>query len=571
MLIDPVTWAEKYFFFESSDTYQGRFQIGRAPWLRDIMLSFADPTCRSGACRCSAQSAKTKTGMILALWSLAEDPGPFLWLLPAQDDAKTFSTTRLKETIERCEPLNRLTTTNRYDFNNLEINFATAPLILTGAGSDSKISGKPIKYLFVDEEKNMKKGQVSKALKRVRSKWDSKVWRMSTSDHEDDTIDLAFKDGDQRYWHVRCPLCEQADYLRFSQMKYIAEGLNIKEIYYKCPTVGCEHRWYDTPSDRDWISSQGVWVPHNPLAPIGRRSWTWNAILPKWVEWSEIVTEWLQANIALSIGDKTPLRTFMNETATEPWKEEYAVSKPVITVSKTYSVKEFAVKGTKIDNELVRFATIDRGLGHWWCLIRAWRNDGTSRALAYEQVPTYDRLKAMLQLYEVQPRFTYQDCGYERDKVLRECSDNNWIAVHGLGGKDSFSHTIKNVVGKPIRKEERLFSPFEFFNVGPNRPPARLINLASQRLKDITAHLRSGNGKRWEVPHDIGGVYLHQLTKEGQEEELDHKTGNKVLRWQEGVSDNHSWDCEYYQTAAAIIYGIDFRTVGQPNLTETLC
>src|SRR6266481_1100427 len=153
MQISPVAWAERYFYFDSSSTYRGRFQLRRAPWLRDIMESFADPTCRSGACRCSAQSAKTQTAIIVALWSLCEDPGPFLWVTPSADDAKSFSTTRLKESILNCEPLVRLMTNSRYDFGNTEINFATAPLMLVGAGSDSKISGKPIKYLFIDEEK----------------------------------------------------------------------------------------------------------------------------------------------------------------------------------------------------------------------------------------------------------------------------------------------------------------------------------------------------------------------------------------------------------------------------------
>ena len=198
-------------------------------------MSFADPTCRSGACRCSAQSAKTVTAMVLALWSLCEDPGPFMWVLPAQDEAKTFSKTRLKECIDRCEPLSRLKTRNVYDDSNLEINFATAPLILVGAGSGSKLSGKPVKWLFVDEEKDMSREQVQKALKRVRSKWDSKVWRMSCAKHADDSIDQAFKNGDQRHWHVRCPLCDQGDYLRFTKetFVYVAEGLNVKEVYYK--------------------------------------------------------------------------------------------------------------------------------------------------------------------------------------------------------------------------------------------------------------------------------------------------------------------------------------------------
>ena len=555
MLIDPIRWAERFFFFDSSSTYQGRFQLSRAPWLGDIMEAFADPTVTSGVCRCSAQSGKTQTGMILLLWALCEDPGPTMWVLPASDEAKTFSTTRLQESILLCEPLVRLMSNKRYDFSKQEIHFASAPLLIFGAGSDSKISGKPIKYLLLDEEKNFKPGAVEKAMKRTRSKWDSKVWRMSTPDHEDDSIDLAFHAADQRHWHVHCPRCDQWEPLAWPSMKYEAEGLSIKDIHYACPTAGCEHVWRDVPIDREWISSQGKWIAHNPLCDPGERSWTWNAILPRWVAWKSIVTEWLKAQQALAIGDKQPLKVFFNETATYPWKEEYVVERPKVTITRLYSVTDFAAKGKKIEGEHTRFATIDRGKDHWWLLVRAWRKDGSSRLLCYEQIPTLERLKSALELYEVEPRFTLQDCGFEKQKVLQECAENGWIAVHGLPNIDSFVHVVKDRHGKKVREERRLYSDFEYLALGQGKS-ARLMNLCSQRLKDICHHFRSGAGALWEIPHDIGGIYLNQLVREGREEVFDTRTGSTVLRWQENIKNQHAWDCETYQISAALVVGL---------------
>jgi hypothetical protein len=59
-----------------------------------------------------------------------------------------------------------------------------------------------------------------------------------------------------------------------------------------------------------------------------------------------------------------------------------------------------------------------------------------------------------------------------------------------------------------------------------------------------------------EVPHDIGGVYLGQLTREGREEVFDTRTGSTVLEWQEAVKNQHSWDCETYQISAAVVVGL---------------
>ena len=141
------------------------------------------------------------------------------------------------------------------------MHFVSAPLILTGAGSPSKVSGKPIRYLFLDEEKDYRKGAAAKALKRVRSKWDSKVWRMSTPRTEDDSIDRAFLEGDQRYWHVECPDCGEAHALDFDFMHYEATGLSIKDIWYSCPNPVCEHKWRDNPHDRHWLNTRGSWIP----------------------------------------------------------------------------------------------------------------------------------------------------------------------------------------------------------------------------------------------------------------------------------------------------------------------
>jgi hypothetical protein len=219
-------------------------------------------------------------------------------------------------------------------------------------------------------------------------------------------------------------------------------------------------------------------------------------------------------------------------------------------------VTDYAVKGAKIEAEHTRFATIDRGKDHWWLLVRAWRKNGSSRLLCYEQIPTFERLKGALELYEIQPpQFTFQDCGFEKQKVLQECADNGWIAVHGLPNIDSFTHTVKDRYGKKIRDERRLYSDFEHLALGRGKS-ARLMNLCSQRLKDICHHFRSGAGALWEIPHDIGGIYLNQLVREGREEVFDTRTGSTVLKWQENIKNQHSWDCETYQIAAALVAGL---------------
>ena len=43
---------------------------------------------------------------------------------------------------------------------------------------------------------------------------------------------------------------------------------------------------------------------------------------------------------------------------------------------------------------------------------------------------------------------------------------------------------------------------------------------------------------------------------EGREEMQGSRTGSITLRWQRQVKNNHSWDCEVYSVAAALMAGL---------------
>jgi len=48
MFLDPIQWAEKYFYFDSSSMYQGRWRLDRTLWLADPMLPFGNSTAFGG-------------------------------------------------------------------------------------------------------------------------------------------------------------------------------------------------------------------------------------------------------------------------------------------------------------------------------------------------------------------------------------------------------------------------------------------------------------------------------------------------------------------------------------------
>lgn len=558
---NPIEFAERHFTFDNSSTTQGKFRIKRAQFLRNVMEGFADSSVRHGTCMCSAQSGKTQTGIILASWAQAEDPGPFMWTMPAKDEAATFSTNRLTPSFEKCPPVARLMPRGRYSKKTLEINFATAPLILVGAQSGSKLSGKPIRYLFIDEEKDYKlPGAVQKAIKRTRSKWNAKVWRMSTPDRKKGTIHIAFLAGDQRHWHVKCPNCDHSEHLQWRYLRYDEnedEQAVIESIRYECPNKECDHAWRDTPEDRAYLAREiangggGEWVAHNLKTKRDSASWTWNALLPEWVSWGELVTEWREAQIAKRAGNLEPLKVFLNESAVEPYEEEHS-SEPVTILAKDYNLVDYA-KGEEIDGESFRFMTIDRQQSHWWAVIRAWRFDGSSRLLHFGKVETREGLEEVRKRFNVPTAYTFEDASHKETDVFQDCIDFGWTAIRGskedIAG---FTHILTSG-----RKVKRLFSAIQKINLG--KGTARLIYLCSEKLKDILAKLRGGRGAVWEIPINFGtpeltAEYHRQMNGETKREKV-NTNGASSWRWVK-THDNHAWDCEYYQVAIALIYSL---------------
>ncbi len=199
-----------------------------------------------------------------------------------------------------------------------------------------------------------------------------------------------------------------------------------------------------------------------------------------------------------------------------------------------------------------RFMTIDRQLKHWWVCIRAWRDGGSSRLLLYTMVMAEDELRALQLTYRVEDRYVFQDSAYDTTQVYTACAKYGWIAVLG-SDENAFQHPKKDIRGRSNNFEYKLYSRIRDIAIGQTK--CRLILLATERLKDIAAHLRDGKSLPWEIPSDVPELYLKQINGEVKKETVEPKTKRAVFRWLQ-VKPNHAFDTEYYQVAAALIAGI---------------
>jgi len=186
---------------------------------------------------------------------------------------------------------------------------------------------------------------------------------------------------------------------------------------------------------------------------------------------------------------------------------------------------------------------VDRQRDHFWAVVRAWRTDGGSRLLWRGKTLTSEQNAEIAQRFGVESQLVCEDAQYSTAQVYDDCVRFGWTALHG-SGDDAFTHLVGG------KKVSRFYSPLKQTQVPGGL--ARYMFWASDPVKDVLLALRTGtDGRRWELPADVGEDYLRQMRGEVKRERVSKVTGRSEWRWAK-VGPNHFLDCEAMQTAVAL-------------------
>jgi hypothetical protein len=257
-----------------------------------------------------------------------------------------------------------------------------------------------------------------------------------------------------------------------------------------------------------------------------------------------MVEQFLNARRAQKQGVDQAMQDFKRQRLALPWKADNAAEQIEIQAG---GYLQAECSAAKIDNERIRFVTVDKQRDHYWIVVRAWRHDGSSRRLYFSRILTIEQAEETRARFAVEPQHVFLDAQYFTAQAYDECFRFGFTAMHG-SGQNSFIHHIK-VNGKPA-KISRPWSPVQQAQV-----PGGVINYvfwASDPVKDVLHKLRSGQGAVWEVPSDVEDEYRKQMNGDAKREVVNKRTGRSEWRWVK-VGANHGWDCEAMQTAAALM------------------
>lgn len=497
---------------------------------------------------CSAQSSKTQTLLALICWIISEDPGPTMWVLNAADEAKDFLVDRAGPTLDLCKPVRE----QHVSSEKLSLRFRSMPLYFTGANSKSKLQGKPIRWLFLDEVRNYPKGAFYMVKKRIRANWNSRTFVVSTPGDAGDPVDITYRSGNQMVWHFPCPKCGEFQQLDWQQMKWDKNETTkpngkwdfnrlTETIRYVCKHCGHEIR--DTPAERRHIEMKGKYVSMNPTAPKHIISFHWNAMLPKWVTWASLVEEFILAVQAARGGDTSALRTFITESLGQPWTDDLGIIDDFGFLAERQQDYDF---GEVWPEEVERFMAADKqeeGGEHYWWGIRAYGPFGKSRLISYGRANTEEELDAIREKHGVQRINAVIDCGFKQSDTFRFCMRYGWKPFKGMPG-DMFVVADEDS-GETVRRLWRavLVDPFSGTKNQGKMSRFWAFQFASDPTMDLLAEYMTGRVGDWSIPKKIGSEYLKQVTAESRVVAED-ALGHTVHKWVQRRKANHLFDVE---------------------------
>lgn len=550
--LDPPVWISqnvKLFNSERGDKYD----INQALWFYEPLMQLKNYNTKQVVVYAPTGAGKSAMAEGLICWVVTQRPGPLLYLSQTNDTSRLWKETRLDYSLKNCPKVKALWPKDRHKNRKGDLIFPHMPLHIRGANKSS-CQELSMQYLFGDEVWTWDAGLMTEFLNRHHKRWNRKVFLVSQAGYVDDSMDRAYEETDKNEWHFKCDGC--GEYIRYEReiLKYdkikengmLNHQLSANTARIECPE--CGHEYKDHVAVRRKMHENSKYIPTNNSPIDGHKGYRMHRLGIWHTPWSDYVLTELKAKKQLDMGVVDSWRQTLQKDDCQPWRDDLGIKRKDMKVSE-HKLADIDPKW-KMPGETHRFMTVDKGKEHFWVIIRAWSR-GTASELLYEGYveSTKDeiRMREIQQRFEVQDNHVFVDIGYEQSETIDEIAPYGWWGIKG-SQKPFFVHKTK------VGQEEKLYSSVKIAT-GKTGRKARYIDVSADSVKDVLWRLMNGQGLDWRVPRDVSKAYKRHMKGEVKTE---GPTGKKQLidEYWKRIDDNHLFDCEYYNVAAALICGI---------------
>lgn len=562
----PAEWAEHCrILSEEESSEPGPYSFDRTPFWREVCDAIARPGVEEIVCLKGAQVGWSELCRNIMGYWVDLDPGPVLVLMPDQKAAEDFCEERIRPLIDHTPAVKRHMTGRAWDSTKHRIKFDTCSVYFAWAGSKTGTKSRPIRRLINEEPDEFPPfsstggDPLSKAEKRLTTYRDKGRASMLTGGTPTTRSGNVWKRWElcpvRFHYYVPCPHCHGYQRMTWKQVKWpelpeltdrTKKANRIKAetlAYYECEHLDCKGIIRD--HDKPRMLRRGVWATEDqvvtrdgrivgPEVKATRLGYLVPSLLSPWVTFSQLACEWLESQ-----GDPQALADFTNQRLAEPFEEQRSKTEPSVIEEKAKGAP-----GPMVVPGWARalIATADtQGTsdidGHFWYTIRAWGFDYRSQLIDYGVAASREELVNRCLVRPLQ----MESGGQVAPQILLiDSGGPRWNEVYQLAQSDP---RIRPAKGSSNRRTWMV----------DERPQKRhnvvLWEIDTEQSKDLLHRLIHDPDRTKWLPHNaINADYARQMCAES-------KVFNPTLRREEWVEivkgNNHLWDCEHMQVAAA--------------------
>lgn len=291
------------------------------PYQRGILDAMTDPAIETVVFKKSSRIGYTKMIDIVAGYYIHNNPRNILVVQPTIEDAQGFSKDEIGPMLRDVPVLQELAPeekTRDSDNTILRKQFPGLTLYMVGANSPRGFRRVSAGLVLFDEVSGYppaagREGdQFLLGSRRAEDYWDKKIIAGSTPTNLGVCkITELYEQGDQRQYHVPCPVCGYMQTLEFERMDFSTKG-TVKKPVYIC--VDCEAA-IDYGKHR-WMIERGEWIAEKPFDGVAS-FYLWSAYsYSPGATWAVIVREFLNAK-----ENPEKLKTWVNTWRGQEWVE----------------------------------------------------------------------------------------------------------------------------------------------------------------------------------------------------------------------------------------------------------
>ena len=559
-------WADKYrILSQKASAEPGQWRTSRTPYLKDIMddLSVTSPVEEVIFMK-GAQVGGTECGNNWLGYIIDYAPAPTMCIQPTVELAKRNSKQRIAPLIEESPRLKgKVKDAKSRDSGNtvLAKEFPGGILVMTGANSAVGLRSLPAKNLLMDEFEAYPQDidgegePVSLAEARSRTFSRRKKLKVTTpKEAETSRVEKDYENSDKRRFHVPCPICNQYQWLKWSQVKWDKE--NPLGAWYECEH--CEEKIYNWQKTN--MLKKGKWIAENKDTNPKVRGYHISSLYSPvgWVSWGELAELWIDAQES-----REKLKTFINTVLGETWKEKGDAPswQRLYERRKTYEINSlpdevcFITAGADIQKDRIEVEIVG------WC-----RNN-ISYSIDYRVFPgdtstisseCWKRLRELVEEtwnrngLEIPLRLLAVDSGYNTQTVYKFVRNYPITKVIAIKGSDKQPVMISQPRSVDVtRGGKRVKTGLKLFTLG--------VNLIKSETYGFLKLDEAIEGEQIPFGYcffpQYGPEYFKQLTAERLTVKI--VKGYKKYEWEKIRDRNESLDCRCYARAAASVIGID--------------